>query len=368
MFGLVLEGGGTKGAYHIGAYKAIVELGIDVGCIVGSSIGAVNGALFAQGDWEQAERIWDNICANDVVSLPKSADTENLLDIRNLQTLIKEIQTKKGLDISPFENMLRAVIDESKLRSGSTGFGLATFNLTGIKEQQLFLKDIPNGKLVDYLVASCCLPGFRPKKIGKSVYLDGGVKNNLPVDMLLKAGFKDIICVEVKGVGMYKHITGAGCNIISIKSGGGDVGTLDFSSRSIAQAKMLGYFDALRTFGVVVGEKYYLSATDYIKSKIKYGEKIIYQLQLAAEIFGIDKYKVYTVDELAKLVVDEYRSMKLYGGIMSVITKSDKEKATALARAIISSDSAVPGSGIVAGVLGGVFEAASAIAYFSTKY
>ena len=61
MFGLVLEGGGTKGAYHIGAYKALGELGLKINSIVGTSIGAVNGALFAQDDFLLAEQIWDNI-------------------------------------------------------------------------------------------------------------------------------------------------------------------------------------------------------------------------------------------------------------------------------------------------------------------
>ncbi len=45
MYGLVLEGGGAKGAYHIGAYKAILEEGIEIGGVAGTSVGALNGGL-----------------------------------------------------------------------------------------------------------------------------------------------------------------------------------------------------------------------------------------------------------------------------------------------------------------------------------
>ena len=364
MYGLVLEGGGTKGAYHIGAYKALMELEIPVSCIVGSSIGAVNGALFAQGDWKMVDELWDHISASDVFSLSHDAhNTKNLLDIKNLQILIKEIQTKKGLDTSPFEKLLGEMVDEDKLRRSHIDFGLATFNVTGVKEQQLFIRDIPEGQLVDYLLASARLPGFQTKKIGNSVYMDGGITNNLPVDMLVKAGYTDIICIEVGGVGFLKKINGAGCNIISVKSGSGSVGTLDFSGESILEAKMLGYLDTMRALGVLAGDKYYISSTDYYVSKLKYSDKLILEIQRAAEIFGIDKFKIYTVDELAGLVLDGYNNTHIYD-IMTVINKSDREKTAALAKAMINSNSEILENSLVAGVLGAIFEAASAIAYF----
>ena len=50
--GLVLEGGGTKGAYQIGAYKAFKDVGIQVTGIAGTSLGALNGALIVQGDFD----------------------------------------------------------------------------------------------------------------------------------------------------------------------------------------------------------------------------------------------------------------------------------------------------------------------------
>lgn len=61
MYGLVLEGGGAKGSYHIGAYKAIKEMGIEIKGIAGTSVGALNGALITQGDFERAYDLWESI-------------------------------------------------------------------------------------------------------------------------------------------------------------------------------------------------------------------------------------------------------------------------------------------------------------------
>ena len=52
-YGLVLAGGGTRGAYEVGAWKALKELDIEITGIVGTSIGAINGALFLQDDYDK---------------------------------------------------------------------------------------------------------------------------------------------------------------------------------------------------------------------------------------------------------------------------------------------------------------------------
>ncbi|MCR4646634.1 MAG: patatin-like phospholipase family protein [Oscillospiraceae bacterium] len=58
--GLVLDGGGAKGAYQIGVWKAMREFGLDrqVTAIAGTSVGGLNAVLFAQGDFELAYHIW----------------------------------------------------------------------------------------------------------------------------------------------------------------------------------------------------------------------------------------------------------------------------------------------------------------------
>ena len=57
-YGLTLEGGGARGAYHIGAVKALLENGYEFGAIVGTSIGAINAAFLAQGDFDEIYKMW----------------------------------------------------------------------------------------------------------------------------------------------------------------------------------------------------------------------------------------------------------------------------------------------------------------------
>ena len=60
-YGIVLEGGGAKGAYQVGAWAALLEAGIKIKGIAGTSVGALNGALMCMDDLREAEKLWDNI-------------------------------------------------------------------------------------------------------------------------------------------------------------------------------------------------------------------------------------------------------------------------------------------------------------------
>jgi NTE family protein len=61
MRGLVLEGGGARGAYQIGVVKALFEHGLDFDGYVGTSIGSINAAMLAQGDFDKALELWKSI-------------------------------------------------------------------------------------------------------------------------------------------------------------------------------------------------------------------------------------------------------------------------------------------------------------------
>ena len=69
--GLVLAGGGSRGAYQIGVWKALIELGIDkyINVISGTSIGALNAMLFLQGDYNLAEEIWKDITQEKILPI-----------------------------------------------------------------------------------------------------------------------------------------------------------------------------------------------------------------------------------------------------------------------------------------------------------
>ena len=57
-YGLVLDGGGARGAYQIGAWTALEEAGVKVCAVAGTSVGALNGALICMDSVENAQKIW----------------------------------------------------------------------------------------------------------------------------------------------------------------------------------------------------------------------------------------------------------------------------------------------------------------------
>ena len=109
---VVLGGGGAKGAYQIGVWQALRELGLDFQVVTGTSVGALNGALMAQGEFEAAYDLWWNMDNTQVMEgIPSASDT---LDSRLAvyRAFIREMVTKGGVDISPLEETIRSILDE----------------------------------------------------------------------------------------------------------------------------------------------------------------------------------------------------------------------------------------------------------------
>jgi len=179
---VVLGGGGSKGAYQIGVWQALRELGLDYQVVTGTSVGALNGALMAQGEFEAAYALWwemDN--ARVMEGIPSAGDT---LDSRLAvyRAFVREMVTKGGLDISPLEATIRDILDEEKLRQSGVEYGIVTVDMSTLKPVELFLRDMPPGSVADYMIASAsCFPAFKPRTIEKARFIDGGYYDNLPV-------------------------------------------------------------------------------------------------------------------------------------------------------------------------------------------
>ena len=116
MKGLVLEGGGTKGAYQIGAYKALRDLGIEFQGVAGTSIGALNGAYIIQNDIEIMEDIWLTYDYTHFMNIDEDTyerykniemKAKNLHDVVDL---MNKARKKQGIDITPLRKLLEEKI------------------------------------------------------------------------------------------------------------------------------------------------------------------------------------------------------------------------------------------------------------------
>ncbi|MBR6789589.1 MAG: patatin-like phospholipase family protein, partial [Oscillospiraceae bacterium] len=204
---VVLAGGGSRGAYQIGVWQALRELKIDYQIVTGTSVGALNGAMMVQGDYDEARALWENITSSDVVSAdfpegpPDYDDPDWQTDVWG--AFIKKAVQSGGLDFSPLEGLMQKYASEARLRASDIDFGVVTVEYPSMKPEELTRDEIPAGRLSDYIVASAaCFPAFRVKEIGKTRYIDGGYQDNMPVNLAVRMGADEVIAVDLKSVGI----------------------------------------------------------------------------------------------------------------------------------------------------------------------
>jgi NTE family protein len=240
-YGIVLEGGGAKGAYQIGVWKALLEYGVKIKGIAGVSVGALNGALICMGDYEKAVDIWQNISYSKIMNVDDN-EMDKLISgkLKSLSLQIVRKESKKflirgGLDITPLKELMKDTIDEKKIKESEIEFIMGTFSLSNMKEIEISSKEAEEGYLKDYLLASASFPLFKNDKLLGKKYLDGGIVNNVPIDMLLNRGYKDIIVVRIYGPGLEKRVKiPEDVNIIEISPRCNLCNVLEFNKKKAA--------------------------------------------------------------------------------------------------------------------------------------
>ena len=336
-YGLVLAGGGTKGAYEVGAWKALRELGIDITAIVGTSIGAINGALFLQNDFDKVMELYDNIKFEDLVKISEDNKMSegSIFSAANIVKFTKEFAKNKGLENTPMRELMDKYIDVDKVYNSKVSYGMVTTALDK-KEQtiEVFKEDIDKSQLYDYILASACFPIFKPQQIGDKKYLDGGVVDNVPINMLLNKGYKDIIVVDISSAGIKRKLINSKDAYIKIIKPNEELGgPFDFDKARIKKNIKMGYLDTMKSFNKLQGHYYYFDTKDFEGFLDIFNLRTIYGLELAAKLYGIELYKVYSYSEfVAKLYTThkeyekEYQKMKKSVGDIFAHMKSSKNK------------------------------------------
>jgi len=124
---------------------------------------------------------------------------------------------------------------------------------------ELSAKELEKGRLVDMLLASAYVPGFQRKKLDGKDYVDGSVQNIVPIDSLLKRGYRDIIMIRIYGLGFEKKIQiPEDVNLITIAPREKLGGILQFDAESTKRDMTLGYYDGMKMLYGLSGVKYYI--------------------------------------------------------------------------------------------------------------
>lgn len=313
-FALVLAGGGAKGAYEFGAWKAMREIGVTFNAIAGASIGSINGALIAADDYINAEKFWNTASISKGIKTDEPLpDPENFFARKNWSVLFKEFLKNKGFDASPVKEFLAQFINEEKVRKSGMPFGIVTVQMTqGISPKELYLSDIPDGQLLDYLLASANVPLANNIGPEGEKFLDGGIYDNIPVSMLKRIGYNRLVVVDISSIKGVSHETDfVNCQVVYIRPYNIDeLGSAhDFNEDVTKRRILLGYLDARKAFGYLSGNIYYFTPNAYLDLVKEFGAKETEKLEETAYTLKVKLEKVYSKQEFLteiELAVDKH--------------------------------------------------------------
>jgi NTE family protein len=261
--GICLSGGGARGAYQIGALKALEELGIlqKASAFSGTSIGAVNVIFIATGAMDVAKEIWFNVPENPLGDNPSIVKTlrdqklkvidSGLFSIKKLNQLLDE-----NIDFELLKNqdVFIAIADTGDSDKGIIDLLKSTFSHYIQKDSQVQyipLKELNKDLQIDTVVASCSIPiVFSPVVTNSRKYRDGGYFDNTPIKPLIDFGCDEIICITISMLSSIRSIKQKYKNvkIHEIKATRRLGKVLDFSSEHSKRIYEYGYDDVMHYF------------------------------------------------------------------------------------------------------------------------
>ena len=360
---VVCSGGGAKGGYQVGAWQALRELGYEPDIVTGTSVGALNGALMVSGLFEQALEIWDDMGMERVFApFTQAEDAQAAGDVPAFSLrFLQRAMFQGGADSTPFQALVRAMADEEVMRASPIRYGLVTTRYPKIKGVELFIEDIPQGLLADYIIASAsAFPVMRAHKIGDTAYIDGGYTDNMPVKMALRAGATQVVALNIGAMpGSAPHGDNVSLHYVSAKRpltdkfGGIFMFDSDLAKRNLRQ----GYLDTYKCFDLLDGHYYSFEryetyktepferecrkkfeqsfctlpdvgmlekrargrVVDFLQSfgdkPFDYNSNTLHCAEAAAELFEVSSLEIYTLDGFTKEILQklhEFSSTESY--------------------------------------------------------
>jgi len=269
--GLVFSGGGGKGAYEIGVWKALKEYGIDVNvkAVAGTSVGGLNGALFVAGDYQAAEQLWLDIAPSKVLTLRKEDIAKALAKIA-LASAFPGVLPKTLLTLSTLlggkgafsQDGLAELIKSSKvcesISKESLPFQICALTAKSGKLVYPLLNELSAEEKRQWLLATSAIPVVFPSiEINKVKYADGGV---LPRPLSDNTPYKPLIeqhnCTHIINVHLEREAdTGVAkqqypqinfWHIVPTQAFDGLIEPLNFTKENAESLIELGYQDTAK--------------------------------------------------------------------------------------------------------------------------
>lgn len=258
--GLALGGGGARGCYEIGFWKAIDEMQIHFDAVAGTSIGALVGAFYVQDRLDLmldfVEHIEPVAIAKDLFAFPETLSTwiKNRKEISSF--LQKYIFSRSGMDISPLKATIDALYDHQAFKQSPIDFACMTFNITTLKPVAYQKADMNEENAKEILIASAsCYPAFPVLEMNGEQYIDGGYADNVPVDLAAQFDCSHVFAIDVEGPGIVRSVDPK-LNVFMMKSILPLMNFLDFTAASALKNLQVGYLETLKLFQMRTGAIY----------------------------------------------------------------------------------------------------------------
>jgi len=178
---LVLCGGGSRGAMEVGFYRALTECSIKADFILGSSIGALNGAFIAGG-----------MTPSELIQLWREFRLSRALSI-NWAWLLHPRRRPGFFSLAPLRNLLRRTLPVTRFEDLVVPLTVVTTDLESGSAYYWH----GQGDLIEPVIASMSLPGiFPPVELDGRLHVDGGVANNTPLDKAHELGARSVYMIE----------------------------------------------------------------------------------------------------------------------------------------------------------------------------
>jgi len=201
---LVLQGGGALGAYQVGVYEALHEAGIEPDWVIGTSIGAINGAIIAgnapQQRMKRLEDFWDRVRRRVEFQLPFAAFANAFTNLATLTQGIPAFFSPRlawggpsavvGVDSAayystePLRETLGGLVDLQHLNEKKPRLTVGAVNVRSGEMRYFDSRDETLG--LDHVMASGALPpAFPAVRVDGDPYWDGGIYSNTPIEAVL---------------------------------------------------------------------------------------------------------------------------------------------------------------------------------------
>lgn len=318
MKAIVLSGGGSKGSYQIGVWRALRKLHIRYDIVTGTSVGALNGALMVQNKFHKAIKLWSKINM-ELLFGDEATNSTKIKDVLNMYRI--NFFKNGGMDVKILEDVIDKYIDKDTFYNSKIDFGLVAVNLSGKKAVQMKKKDIPKDKLTDYLMASAsCYPAFQKKDIDGNKFIDGGIFDNMPINLAIDLGADSIIAVDLCAPGVKarpkKHV-----DTITIKPNNKLTNFLNFYEEGSIRNIKFGYNDTMKVFGKYKGYKYTFKKKNIDEAISEYHKLFIHNLNqilnsekliklIDVNLIDTEKLIIKTAEEIGLLL--EFDETKIY--------------------------------------------------------